>query len=635
MKASYKDSKGLQKMDYVFLVSMVGMALYYTVTVFQISTPLPDGGAYLENANDWLHNQPLFETFRPPLLSWMIAGVWSFTGESWIYVKWINAAFTLAAGAVLYLTIRRIKGGFFAYLVAMLTLVNSQIFLHGVHLLTEGISLFFLVLTLYFSRSENKSRWYLAGIAVGMTFLSRYFIIVQAIAIIFIESYMRRNGKLFLRACSTALPIIVIGILVLFAKTGTFAATIPKDSNITIFLSSYYILNSITIWGYAFLLVPLAFLFKKTYADKNNVTFVFWFLVSLIFWSSNTTTFTLRYAIQYTPAVYYLAILAIENLATANLNNGFLAIRGLRQIGSINRNVVKESLHGIVSLVILGVITYLYFTNFYLAHFKGPIQDSLGNVVPLTGALIDYVEVKKTNITFPEYPKEKTIILRLDDVQAWAWNNISINITETVLKRNIPITMAVIPENLERDPIMRNYLISKRNDSRVEIAQHGTNHTEEEYGNLTAQEAKKTAAEGLQKIISVLGVKPITFIPPENVYNKNATDALQNAGFLILSAGEGEYRYDGRMLYKGYDIKTKEYDQEYLENVEDIADDCHAALEQTNVCVVMIHPQDYVSSDKRTLSAPRFAFFIDLLNRLQKFNATFATFSSTFVRQSK
>lgn len=97
-----------------------------------------------------------------------------------------------------------------------------------------------------------------------------------------------------------------------FLKTGTFQTALAKDTNFTFLLSPYYVQNSIVAWGWVFLLVPIAFILRETYVNRYNWVFVAWFVFSLLFWSANATNHDLRFAIQFTPAVNFLALLALE-----------------------------------------------------------------------------------------------------------------------------------------------------------------------------------------------------------------------------------------------------------------------------------------------------------------------------------
>ena len=326
------------KIDIVFAVFLTILFLEYNFYISRMEVPGWDGSAYLTNARNWLDGTPLFEIYRPPLISWLIAGIWTLTGENWVAVKFLQAFFTIGAAIILYVILKRHKGDLFAFGVIALTMLNAQVFFYSSHIYTEGLSLFFVVATLYFLKSDRPNHWLLAGIMMGLTFASRYPIILQAIVIFIVESFMRKDLKLVSRTIMGAIPVIALVISMMFLKTGTFDMALDKDTKFGFMLSNFYLVSSINIWGFAFLLVPVAFIFRRTYTDKYNYTFIAWFIVSLLFWSANTTNTNFRFAIQFTPAVYYLAILAIENIVKSNITLSSIKSRFHRSAKNTTQN---------------------------------------------------------------------------------------------------------------------------------------------------------------------------------------------------------------------------------------------------------------------------------------------------------
>lgn len=308
----------MNKIDIAFSIFVLLLAFSYYYYISAMVVPRWDGAAYLENAQNWIRGEPIFEPFRPQLLSWIMGAIWIVGGENWEPMKYLQAGFTVGAGVIFYITLRKYKGGLFAFAVVSLTMLNAIIFNTSAQIYTEGIALFFLVLTLYIVKSKRPRLWPLSGISAALTFAARYPIIIQALAIVVVETIIQRNHRIFARAMMGAVPIISLVVIVIFLKTGAFQVALDKDSGLTTQLSPFYVLNSISIWGYAILLVPIAFLFKRTFRDKYNYTFIAWFLVALIFWSANATNHQERFTFQFTPAVYFLAILAIENIMKSN-----------------------------------------------------------------------------------------------------------------------------------------------------------------------------------------------------------------------------------------------------------------------------------------------------------------------------
>ena len=310
------------KVDILFILFLVVFSVYFFFHVSMLVNPPRDGADYLINAKRWLSDSPLYSLHRPPLISWIIAGVWLLTGENWIIIKYLLPVFTIGAGIILYLLLRNTKGGLFALGVSVLTLLNQNVFFWGMQIHTESLSLFFLVLSVYFLKSEKEKYWIFAGIAIGLTFGSRYAIFIQALTIFLVELAIRRNAKFATRTMMSAIPIIAIFVLAPVIKTGTFVPAAETDTDFTLLLSPYYLQNSIDIWGLSFILVPIAFMFRRTYTDKYNYAFIAWFIVSLVFWSANSNPILHlpRYTVQFTPAVYFLVMLAIENIVKLKLS---------------------------------------------------------------------------------------------------------------------------------------------------------------------------------------------------------------------------------------------------------------------------------------------------------------------------
>src|SRR5919109_2341849 len=200
------------KVNIAFIFFFAVLATYYYFFISQMAFPFWDGGIYLENAQNWLRNEPLEAAYRPPLISWIIAGVWSISGEDWTVAKYIQPIFTLGAGVILYLTLKKHKGDFFAFGVTALTMLNPIVFFWSTEIITEGISLFFVVLSLYFLKSEKQYNWILAGIAIGLTFGSRYPIFLIAVAIFMTETIVRQEAKMrfFASTLIGLAPIILL-----------------------------------------------------------------------------------------------------------------------------------------------------------------------------------------------------------------------------------------------------------------------------------------------------------------------------------------------------------------------------------------------------------------------------------------
>lgn len=289
----------------------------------------------------------------------------------------------------------------------------------------------------------------------------------------------------------------------------------------------------------------------------------------------------------------------------------------------LDKKILIEIFQGVVSLATLAFVIVIYFSTF---NGTTPIF-GYSNINESCNHDYYNYQIHNKNVSRFNLPTEKVIILRMDDVQGYAWNKIVINLTDTIIGKNMSVTLGVIPDrNVDKDATIKKYLLEKIKDRRIEIAQHGTNHTENEFLNLSELDTYSLAKLGLENMTRMFGVYPVTFIPPYNEYNRNTTRALSKLGFKIISGRGKEYRDDGNMMYIGYDTQTKYSDQKELIPVNKIIDACNVALDEKNICVIMIHPQDYVKNDGKTLDEDRYVEFVELLDELKKFHAKSSTF---------
>jgi hypothetical protein len=360
------DLLNIYKIDIVFASFCILLISGYNYYVSLQQVPSHDAAFYLLNARDWLTDKPLDEHYRPPLISWIIAGIWAITGEDWVIVKWLQPIFTIGSGVVLYLLLRKYKGGLFAFGVTSLTMTQASIFLATGYIQPEGMALLFLVLTIYLLKLRKEKYWFLAGITIALTFASRYPVFIQAVAIFLVEIIIVRNAKLAYRAILGGVPILIAVVSVVYLKAGIFQIALGKDTTVTTSLSPFYLVNSIEIWGLAFFLAPIALLQKRTYTDSFNYVFIAWFLISLLFWSSSSENHQFRFSFQFTPAVYYLSLLAIENILKSDISLKSLRslLRGIRP----HPKVITKSLGRVIllcSYIASSILLVLLIVSFF------------------------------------------------------------------------------------------------------------------------------------------------------------------------------------------------------------------------------------------------------------------------------
>ncbi len=71
-------------------------------------------------------------------------------------------------------------------------------------------------------------------------------------------------------------------------------------------------------------------------------------------------------------------------------------------------------------------------------------------------------------------PSEHNVILRLDDVQAYGWSDVSIRMMDDAISNDMPIVAGIIPKDLAEDKKLVNFL--ERESCNIEFALHGYDH---------------------------------------------------------------------------------------------------------------------------------------------------------------
>jgi len=218
---------------------------------------------------------------------------------------------------------------------------------------------------------------------------------------------------------------------------------------------------------------------------------------------------------------------------------------------------------------------------------------------------------------------DRQVILRLDDVQAFAWRDVSFAIVNEATSRKIPLVLGIIPFRLQDDPATTGYI--KKNVCNLEIAQHGWStdkyaHDTNETEKLNETNIYFNIMAGKSELEKISSDPVITFIPPFNVYSSKTAYALKSAKFSIISSDNGGL----------YDSTTLTYDYQKNESISTskIVSSCEEAFKKSLPCIIMIHPQDFATNGK--LDEKKYYAFTALLDDLQGRNVTFVRFKDIY-----
>ena len=220
----------------------------------------------------------------------------------------------------------------------------------------------------------------------------------------------------------------------------------------------------------------------------------------------------------------------------------------------------------------------------------------------------------------PIATSSKMAILRLDDVQAYAWADIALRMMDDARERDIPLVLGVIPKGLRDDASTYTYLREHR--CFHEIAQHGWDHNSEtagespEFRGVPYDEALDDIERGKAVLEALARERMTTFIPPNNEMSVETYRAVEKLQIPIVSS-EGENRYD-------FAATTFDYGDDRVTSVERMMEDCRERTASSDLCVIMLHPQEFATDG--VFDNQKYQLYLDLLEELRKENYSIVRF---------
>jgi len=220
-------------------------------------------------------------------------------------------------------------------------------------------------------------------------------------------------------------------------------------------------------------------------------------------------------------------------------------------------------------------------------------------------------------------------------------------------------------------------VITKITENNIE--NNNTNNTESV---TDEKDVYKMIELGKKEIINDLRIVPVTFVLPYDEYDRYLIEVLTRLNFKIISAKVNDLNFDaetdtnftyeneddntieisgatwedgptetilsnlnttnstnddpiniinstdiqlvGNVASIGYNVRTSAQDQ--LIPIRNVLKNCKVSLDERNICVILIHPQDYSMEDEWAIDDIKHAEFVSLLDELKKLNAKSITF---------
>jgi hypothetical protein len=388
----------------VLTALVFGVFVWKSTLIAKLIIPNWDPAVYLLNAHDILFGLPMYEWVRPFLLSGIIAGVWSITGESYLFVRYFNLVFTLASAVVLYYLARREIGQPFAFAATLMYVASPGVLYWSDFILVHGLTALFSILTLLALRKLSSARWLLGGAFGALAILSRYtsIIIVLPIVLAYSIDFFVLKASLSISSSESSdslnvkfqrkyLPLVValaIGLAIpLFVYHSIFPFVFPRF--LLIFVVSgvtanaafvetgsplYYLLNWHNFFGIVGFMGLAVLFMPSTFKSLSSRPWVFWLIGSLAFYSALTSNQQGRFTYEWTPAVAYLTMLGFRKIYdTTSLGLSTIHLPSVLSSVRVRRLLVGTALAVLIFLqVFASVGAYLQEYPKYAPYFGDP-----------------------------------------------------------------------------------------------------------------------------------------------------------------------------------------------------------------------------------------------------------------------
>jgi peptidoglycan/xylan/chitin deacetylase (PgdA/CDA1 family) len=152
--------------------------------------------------------------------------------------------------------------------------------------------------------------------------------------------------------------------------------------------------------------------------------------------------------------------------------------------------------------------------------------------------ITDATNVIKIYVNNPELNSDhlvcNCVAFRLDDIQDYYLAPAQMAIISLFEQKNVSLTIGVIGGTTGADQNLVSAIkTSLANDSPIEIASHSWNN--KVLSTLSKKDQDDLIKKTNDKIESLFGLKPTTFIPPENLFNNDTISVLKENGFTHIS----------------------------------------------------------------------------------------------------
>jgi peptidoglycan/xylan/chitin deacetylase (PgdA/CDA1 family) len=243
--------------------------------------------------------------------------------------------------------------------------------------------------------------------------------------------------------------------------------------------------------------------------------------------------------------------------------------------------------------------------NSYALYIKS--KDDAGKLQTVTGkkvAITEATNTVKVYLNNPDLNRDhldcNCVAFRLDDIQDYYLAPAQLAVLSVFEQKDLPITIGVIGGVVGTDQkLISTIKAGLASDTPIEIASHSWNN--KILSSMAKKDQEDLIVKTSDKIMSVFGLRPKTFIPPENVFNNDTLTALKTNGFTHISYDAREIDpppfkksdfYHFPVFPSTADLETATGIWRPLSN-DAIVDNIEQSLFDYGYAVVMMHPYEF------------------------------------------
>ncbi|NTW14323.1 MAG: DUF2334 domain-containing protein [Candidatus Moranbacteria bacterium] len=215
---------------------------------------------------------------------------------------------------------------------------------------------------------------------------------------------------------------------------------------------------------------------------------------------------------------------------------------------------------------------------------------------------------------------DRLAVIRIDDPQALVWTDIVKRMVTDATAKKARVVLGVIPNGLEKDWGFSTFL--RTHSCEFEIAQHGFSHQHDgdfdqpEFDGLTESEMLDRIRKGRRVLEGLVNDRVTSFIPPQNSVSPILERVLSAMGYSVVS-GYDTGEFDAV-------VSTYDFDRHAIVPVGSIFEKCDEKFAAHRSCVIMLHPQDYVTDDR--VDEEKYRSYLELLQGFSERGVKVVTF---------